>query len=105
MARSEVTNGELNRIQQDIASFTPALRFFFKEKINRFYSMNKLTLRSLNNFLASNVQRYVLHDEEGKPLTEDKNGERHFVFANEEDEKKYVGEATGFMNRSAYIES
>lgn len=108
MARTELTNLELNALQRDVESLSqssPAFRIFLKEKIKRFYQQNAMQLQSLNNFLRRNVKEHVQHDENDQPMTEEREGGiKHYVFATPEDEKAYVDDATEFMNRTICIE-
>lgn len=108
MAREEITNHQLALLRNDVLNLTnssPAFRLFFKEKINRFFSFNAISLKVLNTKMEALVNQYVKHDEEGKPVTEQKeDGTTHYVFSCPEDEEKYKQEWEAFMNRSVKIE-
>jgi hypothetical protein len=107
MARTELTNHELNALQRDVESLSqtsPAFRIFLKEKIKRFYQQNAVQLQRLNNFLRKNVKEHVQHDENDQPMTEERDGVKHYKFATLEDEEAYIADATTFMNRTIYIE-
>lgn len=108
MARTEITNAEFRALLADIDNqqkTSPAFRFFLKEKISRFYQQNAMSIKILNKFMADNIKNYVQHDEDGRPMIEEKEGNHFYKFETEELEKEYLEKANEFMGRSIFIEA
>jgi hypothetical protein len=107
MARHEATNGKLFALRDDInkqCNESAAFYYFNKEKISRFNSQNKLLLKILDDRLGEFIKKYVQHGEDGKPMTEEKDGVTVFVFESEEKGEAYLEEQKEFLARSIHIE-
>lgn len=108
MSRTRTTNQELFAISNDIlkqCNQSASYNYFFREKISRFFNNNKLILKILHERRDEIIKKYATHDENGKPVTEEKEGQQHYTFPTEVAKKNWTDELTDFMNREIYIES
>lgn len=105
--RQQITNNQLIALDKDVQkqmNESPAFFFFNKTKIDALYQKNTLLFKIINERMAGFVKKYVQHDEEGKPLTEEKNGEKVYVFATEADREQYLAEQQEFLSLTIHIE-
>ena len=104
--RQLITNDALFALEADIQNQmknSPAFFFFNKEKVNRFYQQNNLNLKVINDRMAGFIKKYVQHEND-EPKTEEKDGQKVYVFATKEDEEAYLADTREFLNRSIYVE-
>lgn len=107
MSRTTATNGQLNAIRQDIfamSAASPSYRFFFREKIQRFFMQNKLMLKIVDERMAEFIKKYVVHDEAGSPVTEKKDEEEHYTFKDDKTKEEYTAAVKEFMEGEIHIE-
>lgn len=104
--RQQITNNQLLALEADIQhqmSTSPAFVFFNKEKVRRFYQQNNLNLKVINDKMNGFIKKYVQHEGD-EPKTEEKDGQKVYVFGCEDDEQAYRNETAEFLNRSIYVE-
>ncbi len=98
--KTNITYAYLTALEQDIlrqSQISPAFNLFHREKIKRFYQDNQLRLKIMNDTMQGLVKKYVLHDENDKPLTHDVDGQLQYKFIDEAAEKDYEVKAKMFM--------
>lgn len=104
--RQQITNNQLIALEADILNQmnnSPAFFFFNMEKCKRFYQQNNLSLKMITDRMNGIIKKYVVHEND-QPKTEDKDGQKLYVFATTDDEKAYREETAEFLNRSIYVE-
>lgn len=107
MPRTQITNGQLRALEQDIINQqrTSAAFFFFnRARVERFFSQNQFALKVMNTRLMDFVKQYVKHDENNQACTEEKDGELHFVFSTDENKEKYSAAVANFLKLKTTIE-
>jgi hypothetical protein len=108
MARALMTNAQLQAISievDELRKHSPAVSFLLKEKINRFYQQNGLQLKIIDKKKDEFAKQHCLLEASGEPMTEDKEGIKHYKFIDDEAKNKYLDAITEFMERSVYVES
>jgi hypothetical protein len=108
MAKTTMSFNQLDQLCNDISkqsNESPAFYFFNKARIARFHLDNKKQLDTLNRKCKHLVKLYVMHDGDGKPMTEiDGNQETVFVFASAVEKALYLKDLTAFMKRAIEID-
>jgi hypothetical protein len=108
MARTLMTNAQLQAVSielEELRTHSLAISFLLKEKINRFYDQNKLSLRIIDKKKDEIAKEFCLLEANGEPMTEDKEGVKHYKFIDDEAKNRYLGVIKEFMERSVYVES
>ena len=107
MARQQLTNKQLQLLRNDINSQThrsPAFYFFNRPRIERFFHQNALALKVLQSREDELIRKYVQHDESGKPMTRQENGELVWVFATDELRQQYLEDQENILSKAVLIE-
>lgn len=107
MPRIQITNQELFHLRDDInkqSAKSYAFSVFNMTKIDNFFRQNKMPLQLLDASMTRIIKSYAIHDKEGKPVREERDGAHHFTFIDADMENKYRSEVSEFMGRSNYIE-
>lgn len=107
MARIELTNRETLAVSTEIDKIeaqSPALKYFFKTKIDHFRNANAIQLRVIGEGMVRIQKQYCVYDETGNPVTELKNNVPHFTFHSDQGREKYLAAFVEFMDRTQKIE-
>jgi hypothetical protein len=105
------TNGQLEKLVKDLQQQDGAITFLLHDKIERFYKMNAVRIRTLNTTPEQLIKKYVLHGmpadqsvkDAPKPLTETKDGIEVYQFASDELREKYMAEMNAFMQTTVDV--
>src|SRR4051812_7557170 len=97
---------DLLMLDKDIQTLSQnrALRFFNKEKIERFYDRNSLRLEAATLKMQKLNEKYVQKDAKGEFMKIEEEGVfKTFIFISEEHEKKYMQEFGEFVKTTFTI--
>lgn len=103
--RKQMTNNELMILDKDISELTknsPALSFFFSEKIKRFYEANQVNIRVLYQKIAYIKKQHCVLDEKGEPLTVKSDEGLQLQYESDEKKEQCAAELTEFLNRAVW---
>ena len=122
--KKEITYAQLHQLASEItmnSQTSMVFGLFNQEKIERFFSRNRLRLESLDNKMKALRAKYVVHDEKGAPMTVEETDETgkqksEWVFVSHVADKdglpiigldpkeEYYRESNEFLNRSLSLE-
>lgn len=105
--KQKINYQQLSHLSAGIAEVNKSvgLSFLLRKEIQNFYSRNAIRVNVLDETMSKLIKKYVLHDEEGKPvISRDEKGNDVYQFADKEEETKYLEEVEKFLNVSFDIE-
>lgn len=101
MAKHQVTYGQLKALCEDIMrqqNTSPSFFFFQKNRTERFFAQNTMAIKVLESRMNEFLKKYVKHDENQQPLTEEKDGGRVYSFESDEIKQKYLDAVNNFLS-------
>jgi len=107
MPKTEMNYNQLLALRDDILHHqrtSASFYYFNRARVERFFSQNTFQLHLLKTRMEEFVSKYVKHDENGQPLTEEREGTLHYLFNTEEDKEKYSAAIQNFLNIKTNIE-
>lgn len=105
--KQKINYQQLRHLSQGILEVNKSvgLSFLLFKTIQQFYTRNSIRLNVLDDTMKKLVEKYVLHDEDYKPIIEkDEKGMDVYKFIDKEEETKYLVEVEKFMNITFDIE-
>lgn len=105
--RQQMTNYQLMLLRDDISrqsKESPAFAIFNKEKINRFFNQNAISLKILASRTAEIKKKHCILGEDGEPVTVETDGRTEIQFPTDKAKKACTDEITEFLNRTVTIE-
>lgn len=107
MPKQQMTYGQLLALRDDILrlqSQSAAFFYLFKARVDKLFALNTMAFKILESRMDEFVKKYVKHDENNQPCTEQTDRSLLYVFNSDEEKEKYTKALNNFLSLKISIE-